>query len=355
MLEAGLSAQVSDIHISESRKQLEINWRVHGRLLSVASIPDGASSSVLGRLKALAKLVTYRKDIPQEGRLALADLAFEARLGTLPILNGERAVIRLSVSQAADWLPSDLGLSQEVVSRISQVLHASSGLFLITGTAGSGKTTTAYSCLRTILENRHDDNATFRNVVTLEDPVESELQGASQSQIDPSKGYDWSTGLKALLRQDPDVLLVGEIRDSETAKVAFQAAMTGQLVISTMHARSSADAIRRLLDMDVAVHHLRSALDLLICQQLFPRLCSCRISGTRRDCNSCGGSGVNGRKVVAEMLPPVEGELTKAISQDMEAKKIHDIALSLGMQGLSEQIRQATADGQIVGGEVPQW
>lgn len=337
LLRSAVANGASDVHITQLQRLVVLRWRINGRLLELGTVQDGKTCSILGRLKALAKLITYRSDIPQEGRLTLSDgkhptQTIEARIGTLPVLHGERAVIRLSIAKGLDWLPAQLGLTDAVLQRLSTTLSATSGVILITGTAGAGKTTTAYACLRSIRLSPKT-----RSVVSLEDPIESEISGVDQSQIEIANGYDWSKGLKALLRQDPEVMLIGEIRDAETATVVFQAAMTGQLVISTMHARSAGDAIRRLLDMGVPSHHLRSALDLLLCQRLLPKPCPCLAQAENQSerCRECGGTGQAGRLLVAEMLPPLEGELARMILQDADSTEINRAAEASGMTRLA--------------------
>ncbi len=351
ILSRAVNAGASDIHLNQQAKSVSIRWRVNGRLIELGSVGDGESTSILGRIKALAGLVTYRHDIPQEGRLILRQQQLEARVGTLPTLHGERAVIRLTARQAAKWFPEDLGLPDNVLARLTAALDAPSGVLLITGPAGSGKTTTAYACLRSLTS--HDQ---VRSMVTLEDPVETELPGVAQSQIDPGRGYHWSSGLKALLRQDPEIMLVGEIRDADTASLVFQAALTGQLVISTMHARSAADALRRLLDLGVPPYHLRSGLDLLLCQRLFPRICGCQKSTDSKveeaRCSVCGGSAVDGQLLFCEMLPPVEGALARAIVQDADSQQLQEAAESLGMHDLDTLVLAAIAAGEVSGVEV---
>ncbi len=296
----------------------------------------------MARLKALARLITYRYDIPQEGRMTFGDSALEARVGTLPTLHGERVVIRLIAKQTGEWLPEQLGFTCDILSALRRELHSDSGVVLITGTAGSGKTTTAYACLRAVLH----DTAPQRSVVTLEDPIEAELAGACQSQINQTVGYDWSDGLKALLRQDPEVTMVGEIRDAQTAAMVFQAAMTGQLVITTMHARSAADALRRLLDMQVPPHHLLSGLNLLLCQRLLRGACAdCRDSAGM--CATCGGGGYAGRVLLAEQLPPLEGELARTLWQAADTRSLDRIAQSLGMRTLDTLTTEAVRAGHV--------
>lgn len=333
LLHGAVSVGASDVHLDATPSGVLIKWRVGGDLLAVATIPDGVSAKILARVKALARLITYRHDIPQEGRIQLDDQALEARVGTLPTLHGERAVIRLVAKQTQAWYPVHLGLDSLALARLLDGLHRASGVLLISGTAGSGKTTTAYAALREVLK----DDRLQRSIVSLEDPVEAEIEGVSQSPINPAVGYDWTSGLKALLRQDPEVMLVGEIREPATAAVVFQAAMAGQLVITTMHARSAADALRRLLDMQVPAHHLRSALNVLICQRL--------VRGS-------GGSGNHGRVLLAEVLPDIEGELARRILQDADTGTLNQVAQSLGMRCLATLADEAIAANRISASEM---
>ncbi|MCA9131620.1 MAG: Flp pilus assembly complex ATPase component TadA [Planctomycetales bacterium] len=372
ILQAAVASEASDIHLETTARDVVLKWRVDGNLLLVAQFADGASTSILGRLKALARLITYRHDIPQEGRLAIAGKDdVEARVGILPTLHGERAVIRLAAKRTADWQLAQLGLPPDLLERLSASLRAHSGVVLITGTAGSGKTTTAYAALREILGT----TSLLRSVVSLEDPIETEVAGVAQSQINPAVGYDWSAGLKALLRQDPEVMLIGEIRDAETAAVVFQAAMTGQLVLATMHARHSADALRRLMDMQVPAHHLRSALNLLLCQRLLRGVCPrCLGRGPTAEptaashraaadhspatgnspppCSDCMGSGLAGRVLLAELFPTLDGELSRAVLHDADSGTIARAAQSLGMRSLATLADQAVREQRVHAAEI---
>jgi type II secretory ATPase GspE/PulE/Tfp pilus assembly ATPase PilB-like protein len=335
---AAAEAGASDVHLEQAGSNIQLRWRVDGELVELGTIPDGKSAQILSRIKAISRMVSYRHDIPQEGRMVLATSGgqLDARVSTLPIVSGERVVIRLAGRQAIQWLPQHLGLPQPTLERLSQVLERASGVALITGPAGSGKTTTAYACVRYLVQQ-----ARVRSIVSLEDPVESDIAGVAQSQINMNNGYCWSDGLKAVLRQDPEVLLVGEIRDDETARVVFQAAMTGQLVISTMHARSAADALRRLLDMQVPVHHLRSALDFLICQKLSsivnatqpysPSDPTGQATQPSDDVSAEGLKGKSRRQLHSELLPPIEGELSQALLCNAGTRELEIIARNMGM------------------------
>ncbi|MDX1929380.1 MAG: ATPase, T2SS/T4P/T4SS family [Pirellulaceae bacterium] len=352
ILKAAVAANVTDIHFELNRDQTLLLWRIDGTLIDLGSVPNGRSTSILNRIKALARLVTYRTDIPQEGRLIVPEYQLEARVGTLPTLHGERAVIRLASGRRKLRALHELGLPAATLELTLQAVHSASGVILICGPAGSGKTTTAYACLRELA----NDDTTSRSLVTLEDPIEIELPGVAQSQINPAAGYDWASGLKALLRQDPEVMLVGEIRDAATAAVVFDAAVTGQLVISTMHARSAADAVRRLQDMGIPTQQLLSGLNLLTCQRLLRSACACQHTASQptdlRACPTCGGSGYNGRFLLSEVLPKVEKDLARALMADANSKQIESIAASSGMLPLLQQATEACDAGQTTTAEL---
>lgn len=356
LLTLAIQAGASDVHISEvplptdgvgpSTPAIRFRLRVHGQLITLPTIRDGAKSHVMGRVKALAKLITYRRDIPQEGRFSQGQ--FELRVGTLPTLHGERAVIRIQAPTRDGLTIDKLGLPTESQRRLSAVLHRESGVVVISGPAGSGKTTTAYACLKEIqsTDNPHADQRPHsasapRSIVTLEDPVEYPIAGADQSQISHDANYDWELGLKSVLRQDPEVLMIGEIRDDQTAQVVFKAAATGQLVITTLHARSAADAVTRLCEMGVPAHQIRSSLLFLNCQRLAAVRCACSQTGQQaalsadiESCMHCGGTGYSGRQLQSETLPVIDGALAAAINAAPDTARVHESAMALGMQSL---------------------
>ncbi len=337
VLSAAIEAGASDIHWDIQFDTTLVRWRINGCLVEVGAFVKGHTSSIAARIKSLTGLLTYRSDIPQEGRLFIEGPSIEARVGTLPTLYGERIVIRLAKSAAKDWLLSDLGMETESLDRLKSSLRMPSGVILISGPAGSGKTTTAYACLREILKMTASQP---RALVSLEDPIEQSIKGVAQSQIQASIGYTWSAGLKALLRQDPEVMLVGEIRDIETANLVFQTALTGQLVISTMHARSTSDAIRRLLDMQVSPHHLRSGLSLLVCQRLLRKTFN-----TSQDAHN--QQAIDDRILLVEALPLIEDQLARLIIQQADTIQIHEAAITQGMASLLQQSQQLLATGKV--------
>lgn len=356
ILNVALAHRASDIHLDPNPDGIAIRLRQNGRLLDGGTVVDGSESNIMSRIKALSGLITYRSDIPQEGRMAIEvkrpdsdqKRKVEIRVGTIPTLHGERAVLRLAVASSVSLRPDELGFSDETLREFSTVLNAPSGVLLVTGPAGSGKTTTAYAALRQLASDEQ-----LRSIVTLEDPVECEIPGTAQSQINSDGEYDWQSGLRALLRQDPEVMMVGEIRDGATANVAFQAATTGQLVITTMHAKSCADALRRLIELQVPVQHLTSGLSLLLCQRLYPELCrGCKserneVIEQNQPCSACEGSGIAGRKLVAEAIKGVEGQLASAVLSGADADEIGRVAEANGMTPLRQQVATLVEHGLI--------
>ncbi len=345
LLEAAIRAEASDVHLQPIPDGLELRWRLDGVLQSLGRFPAGAAASVVARLKVLAGLLTYRNDVPQEGRIRPQDMAaaaVEMRLSTFPTLYGEKAVVRLFAGSGQFLQLQELGLPAEIAERLAQLLTETAGAILITGPAGSGKTTTAYACLRHLV----GQTGGGRSLVSLEDPIETAIPGVSQSQINPAAGFDLATGLRSLMRQDPEVILIGEIRDRPTAETAFQAALTGQLVLSTFHAGSAAGAFSRLADMGIEPYVLRSGVLAIIGQRLVRRLCDCKQPATDQaalaglpvqrawipgGCAACGGSGYRGRTPLAELLSADDGELGRAILDRSDVVELERLAIAAGM------------------------
>ena len=289
-LQLAVERRASDVHIDAAPTGLILRLRIEGTLHEIGQVPRGSQASVAARLKSMAGLLTYREDIPQEGRLTFGVPRREARVVTFPTLHGERTVLRMVPSDSDQRQIEQLGLTQSQLEQHLAALASVSGVLLITGAVGAGKTTTAYALLRRLA------GAMNRCVVTLEDPIECEVPGIAQSQIDPHVGFNWQSGLKSLLRQDPEVMFIGEIRDAHTAQVAFRASMSGQLVVTTMHARSVKEAWMRLLDMQVPSQHLTYGLKLLTCQELVPQACDCE-----HGCEQCAYTQQRSRQLKVEI------------------------------------------------------
>ena len=349
ILSAAVSAGASDVHFHPTSSGLQIRWRIDGVIQSLGEVPPQVSSNVIVRLKVLARLLTYQTHTPQEGRIGGRQSDTEIRVSSFPTVFGEKIVARiLDQSGAHSYRVRELGLPQAIADSLIAALSKSDGMILIVGPAGSGKTTTAYACLREILAQ----SAGQRNIVSMEDPVEVLIDGVAQSEVAESAGFDLTGGLRSLVRQDPDVIFVGEIRDPTTASIAYQAAMTGQLVITTFHAGDIATAINRLLDMAVPPYVLRSATNLVIAQRLVRKLCECAVAGSSsapgrspQKCVRCYQSGYLGRQVVAEMHSLIDSQLSAAIGPETDAQTLRQLAQADGMQTIREQAQQLVNQG----------
>jgi type II secretory ATPase GspE/PulE/Tfp pilus assembly ATPase PilB-like protein len=363
LLAAARAARASDVHLLPTAAGLTVRWRIDGVLELVGEFPRGQATDVVTRLKVLAHLLTYKTDVPQEGRIADAAEG-ETRVSTFPTLHGERAVVRLFGGQSQFQMLADLGLQSEIEATLAELLAETSGAILISGPAGSGKTTTAYAALREIVRQSQGR----RSLVSLEDPIEMALDGVAQSQVNPAGGFDLATGLRSLMRQDPEVILVGEIRDSDTAFTAFQAALTGHLVLSTLHAGSAASGLARLIDMGLEPYVIRSGLRGLLNQRLLRQLCECAtsVSGDAdallglpiasakfaQGCTACASTGYCGRFVIAEILPPLSGELGQAVLARRDASELARLATAAGMTSVFTRACGAVEAGRTDPAEV---
>jgi type II secretory ATPase GspE/PulE/Tfp pilus assembly ATPase PilB-like protein len=335
-------AGASDVHFQPGAEGLEVRWRIDGVLQPVALLPAKMAPNVVARLKVLAELLTYRTDLPQEGRIRGVPGEVEMRLSTFPTVSGEKAVVRMFAAPGRFLRLDDLGLPAAVRDGLSHLLEETSGAIILSGPAGSGKTTTIYACLRELAARRPGE----RSLASLEDPVEAVVAGVSQGQVNPAAGLTLEAGLKALLRQDPEVIAIGEIRDKTTAEVALQAALTGHLIVTTFHAGSACEVIGRFLDMGLEPYALRSGLRAVIAQRLVRRLCDCAELSDRpqdflglavqtarvpRGCDACRGTGYRGRTVLAEMLLPEPDEIARAILARADVRQLERIAVESGM------------------------
>lgn len=363
LLQAAIAARASDVHLTPVADGLDLAWRRDGVLNPLGRWPESLASNLVARLKVLAGLLTYRTDLPQEGRLRLPWTSVELRLSTFPTLHGEKAVVRLFVGSGHYLHLSDLQFPPDVLAAWLELLAETSGLLLITGPAGSGKTTTAYASLRT-LGRLH---AGSKSLVSLEDPIEAELPGVAQTQVHRPAEFTYALGLRSLLRQDPDVIFVGEIRDRETAETTFQACLTGHLVLSTFHAGSAAEAISRLTDLGIEPYLLRAGLSGLLCQRLVRQLCECAawtedpagdqawgLSRVKQpgQCADCWHTGYQGRLPLVELLLVQQPQVVRAILRREAAAELQAAAISAGMIPLWERGRAAVAAGWTSPAEV---
>jgi len=356
-------AGASDVHLLPTPEGLEMRWRVDGVLRPVEVLPKGLAPNVIARLKVLAELLTYRSDVPQEGRVRGSGGEGEVRVSTLPTLHGEKAVIRLFAGTGRYLRLDDLGLPVDIREALARNLGETSGAILLTGPAGSGKTTTIYACLRELVEAGQGR----RSLVTLEDPIEVAVPGVTQSQVNAAAGFDLEVGLRSLMRQDPEVIAVGEIRDRSTAEVAFQASLTGHLVLTTFHAGSAAGAIGRLADMGIEPYLIRSGLLAVVSQRLVRTLCDCSrpdddprgrlalpVARSRLavGCDRCGGTGYRGRMLLAELLEPERLGLGPAILARSDIKALESEAERAGMVGRWGRACRAIEAGHTSAAEV---
>ncbi|HXG15349.1 MAG TPA: ATPase, T2SS/T4P/T4SS family, partial [Calidithermus sp.] len=268
LIENAIAAEASDIHIEPFEDTLRVRYRIDGLLFDQEAPPRRLRDAITSRIKLMADLNIAERRLPQDGkiRVALHGRRLDIRVATLPTLHGESLVLRL-LDRASLFLPLDrLGFAPDTLARFLSLIHRPHGILLVTGPTGSGKTTTLYAALDKI-------NAPDRKIITLEDPVEYQLRGVNQIPVKPKIGLTFATGLRHVLRQDPDVILVGEIRDPETVDIAIQAALTGHLVFSTLHTNDAPSAIPRLLDMGAEPYLVASVLSAVLAQRLVRRLC----------------------------------------------------------------------------------
>jgi general secretion pathway protein E len=313
ILAEAVRCSASDVHFEPTHHTLEVRFRLDGVLHRVATLNRELAANVVSRLKVLAELLTYRQDVPQEGRLVRGreQYGVDMRVSTFPTVHGEKAAVRLFEAGARVLDLDQLGLPGPLLKELCGLLLQRTGAIFLTGPSGSGKTTTIYACLRHLVRGGG------RHVVTIEDPVEQVLEGISQSQARPGTEFDFARGLRSLLRQDPEVIMVGEVRDSATAHTAIEAALTGHLVLSTLHAGSSCGVIGRLLEMGIETYLLTSGLKGILNQRLLRRLCpACRRPAAHgweaAGCDACLGTGYQGRMLLAELVL-VDAPLRQAV------------------------------------------
>lgn len=308
---------VSDIHTEATAEGLRVRFRFDGLLGDVCTIPHPDASAVIARLKVLAGCDVTERRLPQDGKFCctIADQTFDCRVATFPVVHGEAIVIRLLPRDGAGETLATIGLPADMYAQIMALITRSRGFLLVTGPTGAGKTTTLYAALRAAV-------APTKHCVTLEDPVEYSIDGVSQGEIHPEIGFTFDAGLRALIRQDPDVIMVGEIRDHATARVALHAALTGHLMLSSFHTSDAPHALTRIIDMGVEPYLVAAALDGILAQRLVRMICAqCKEDDTRpisnavptswaipqrrfygRGCAACRGTGYAGRTGIFEFL-----------------------------------------------------
>lgn len=318
LLSEAIQMNASDIHFEVFKNTFTIRFRIDGVLYEILQPPLHLAKLIISRIKVMSKLDIAEKKIPQDGRinLKIANREIDVRVSILPSNHGERAVLRILDKKNAKLDLSELGANIEVLQKIETMIQNPNGIILVTGPTGSGKTTTLYGAINQL-------NQKSRNILTVEDPIEYDLPGIGQTQVNPKVGMTFSKGLRAILRQDPDIIMVGEIRDKETADIAIEASLTGHLVLSTLHTNSAIGAIVRLQDMGVQPFLLASSLIGVIAQRLVRKLCGhCKILASKEKaaevsrffnrpmhsiyepvgCSECNDLGYKGRIGIYEIL-----------------------------------------------------
>ena len=325
-----VAARASDVHLESAEGAVVVRHRVDGMLRVVLTLPRGVGIPLVSRVKIMSGLDIADRLRPQDGRArVLVDgTRVDLRVSTLPAAHGEKVVIRILDTRAAVPTLDSLGFDDVDAARILRLLDAREGIILVTGPTGSGKTTTLYAALREV-------QTRGVNVVTVEDPVEYRMPGVVQVQVNEKAGLTFAAALRSILRQDPDVVLVGEIRDRETAAVAVQAALTGHLVLSTLHTIDAPSAITRLMDLGVERYKIAAALKGVVAQRLVRRLCaSCGGDTTVPDaCGACSGDGFTGRIAVAEVLVN-DDAVERAVAAGEPAARVTALARAAGMRSL---------------------
>ena len=306
VLSEAIKSNASDIHIEPYEKNLSIRFRVDGILKEILSPSSRIASLLNARIKVMANLDIAEKRVPQDGRISLklGEKWVDLRVSTLPSNYGERIVLRLLDKSEAKFNLDDLGMPARQKEVFTKSLSQNNGIILVTGPTGSGKTTTLYAGLNLL-------NDQSRNILTVEDPIEYAVDGIGQTQVNNKVGMTFAAGLRAILRQDPDVVMVGEIRDKETAEIAIQASLTGHLVLSTIHTNDTLGAITRLIDMGVEPYLLASSLRTIISQRLVRKL-------------SSDGETYSGRQGIFEILD-IDQNVKELINDDFSEKKVRDI------------------------------
>ena len=351
LLTQALREGASDIHIEPFEQVSVVRFRIDGTLRDVVKPKKAIHASLISRIKIMAQLDIAEKRLPQDGRIALrvGGKAIDVRVSTLPTGQGERAVLRLLDKESGKLDLQQLGMNPEMLDRFDKLISQPHGIVLVTGPTGSGKTTTLYAAL-----SRLNDSRT--NILTVEDPIEYELAGIGQTQVNPRIDMTFAKALRAILRQDPDIIMIGEIRDLETAQIAVQASLTGHLVLATLHTNDSAAAVTRLLDMGIEPFLLSSSLLGVVAQRLVRKLCPhCK----QRDgqywretgCEKCGHTGYQGRVGAYELLLASD-HIREQIHNRASEADIRTAAQQSGMRTLREDGERWLADGATTRSEL---
>jgi type IV pilus assembly protein PilB len=344
LFEQAVKAKASDIHIEPGENNVRVRMRIDGQLIPVLTIPKKAQSAVLTRLKIVGSMDIAEKRVPQDGRykLSISGNEIDVRISSLPTVHGEKIVMRLLDKENFLVSKDHLGFSKENIKKFDALINNPHGIILITGPTGSGKSTTLYAMLSEL-------NKTTENIITVEDPVEYTMSGINQVQVNTKAGLTFSTGLRSILRQDPDIIMIGEIRDQETVDIAIRAAITGHLVLSTIHTNDAPGTISRLVDMGIPSYMLAASLVGILSQRLVKKICPlCKDKYTPskhelsaaglpttyskdiyigKGCSNCSNSGYKGRMAVHEILI-IDREVREMMTNNVSVDEIRDYAIS---------------------------
>jgi general secretion pathway protein E len=367
IINRAVEQRASDIHVEPFENELKVRYRIDGVLHDVETPPRRLTAAIVSRIKIMAKLNIAERRLPQDGRIKLRIMGKEIdlRVSTLPTLYGESVVLRILDRSSIVVNLESLGFPEDILREFESVITRPYGMILVTGPTGSGKTTTLYGALDKI-------NSPDKKIITIEDPVEYQLFGVNQIHVKPSIGLTFASGLRSIVRQDPDVIMVGEIRDAETAEIALQAALTGHLVFSTLHTNDAAGAVSRLLEMGVENYLLASALLGVLAQRLVRRVCTqcaCptelgievlrEMGGDRDDvravegrgCEYCARTGYRGRSGIYEFLPMTD-TIKELILERGSSGQIKDSAVKQGMRTLRDDGWRSVRKGVTTVAEV---
>ncbi len=352
ILEQAVRKRASDIHIEPGEFQVRVRFRIDGSLVQIMNYDISLSQAIAARVKIISGMDISEKRKPQDGRIAMTvdRKDYDVRVSALPTVHGEKIVMRVTGKEALSRDKANLGFNDEELDKFDMLLKNPHGIILVTGPTGSGKSTTLYTALSEL-------NTEDVNIITVEDPVEADLEGINQVQVNNKADMTFAAALRSILRQDPDIIMIGEIRDGETAEIAVKAAITGHLVVSTLHTNSTASSITRLIDMGIEPYMIGDSVVGVIAQRLVKRLCpECKkpreatedekrmlgvdpaqsqIIYEPSGCKACGDVGYFGRIGVYEILPVTSGIRTQIV-QDAVADKIKDIAVKEGMHTLKD-------------------
>jgi general secretion pathway protein E len=352
LLSGAVKDRASDIHIEPYQNSLKVRYRIDGILYNILSLPRRIQSPLVSRIKIMASLNIAEKRLPQDGRIEIkvADRSVDIRVSVIPTAFGERVVLRLLDKTASILDLSDLGMEAKTITFFNKLIKSPYGIILVTGPTGSGKTTTLYAALSSI-------NQPEINIITIEDPIEYQIEGIGQIQVNPKIELTFAQGLRSIVRQDPDVILIGEIRDGETAEIAIQSSLTGHMVFSTLHTNDAASAVTRLIDMGIEPFLVTSSVIAIIAQRLVRVLCmKCKeayvpddeslenmgierrliekhLLYRRKGCPACMNTGYRGRTAIFELMM-IDDSIKRMILKTSDSNQINDLAIRQGMKTL---------------------